>query len=425
MPTVEESVRERLGTDVAVAGLVEDRIYPTQIPDYEIPSPWVMYAVRESEPSDTLAGETTLIRYRFEFDVLADTYAAGRDVAEAIRLALHDWSGGQVAAAFWVGTNSNLVDDGYHFEVAFNVWGYESGIVPSAAGLPRVIVQADGLYFGGVRVGSSLDAGALTGNTLAGTVTHSSLQSIGTLTPSAVVSTPLIVQALAGQTANLAEWRTSAGVVVTCIRSDGTISVPSRVPSATTNPLVIRSAVSGSYIEPVWYMGVPGAEANGLAWRSNGYLQFSNGLFLNADSGLSLGTPSAPYGMKRGNGQAFHLDQYGGDGIWAFTTTSINPTEQVVSMTTTSALRRVYTIDHSWTDSTDATRKSRVKLSVHDTASREAIRMEADGTESRLSFFGATAVVKPAVTGSRAGNVALQRLLIALADLGLIKDQTT
>lgn len=42
-----------------------------------------------------------------------------------------------------------------------------------------------------------------------------------------------------------------------------------------------------------------------------------------------------------------------------------------------------------------------------------------------LSFRDATPQSKPTITGSRGGNAALQNLLTALADLGLITDSTT
>lgn len=42
-----------------------------------------------------------------------------------------------------------------------------------------------------------------------------------------------------------------------------------------------------------------------------------------------------------------------------------------------------------------------------------------------LGFYGATAVTKPSVTGSRGGNAALGSLISALAALGLITDSTT
>lgn len=52
-------------------------------------------------------------------------------------------------------------------------------------------------------------------------------------------------------------------------------------------------------------------------------------------------------------------------------------------------------ITATWTDATHATRKSRLALSAYDTAAREGLRLEADGSVVRIGFFGATAVVKP------------------------------
>jgi hypothetical protein len=80
----------------------------------------------------------------------------------------------------------------------------------------------------------------------------------------------------------------------------------------------------------------------------------------------------------------------------------------------------------TWSVSTDATRQGRLSLNVYDSvAARELIRMEADGSTAKLSFFAAAAVAKPAVTGSRGGNVALASALTALASLGLLTDSSS
>jgi hypothetical protein len=42
-----------------------------------------------------------------------------------------------------------------------------------------------------------------------------------------------------------------------------------------------------------------------------------------------------------------------------------------------------------------------------------------------IGFYGATAIAKPTVTGSRGGNAALASLLTALANLGLITDSSS
>lgn len=51
------------------------------------------------------------------------------------------------------------------------------------------------------------------------------------------------------------------------------------------------------------------------------------------------------------------------------------------------------------------------------------LRLAAAG--GSLGFYGAAAMAKPTVTGSRGGNAALASLLTALASLGLITDSTT
>jgi hypothetical protein len=80
----------------------------------------------------------------------------------------------------------------------------------------------------------------------------------------------------------------------------------------------------------------------------------------------------------------------------------------------------------TWTTSTDATRQGRLSLNVYDAvAAREVIRMEADGSTAKLSFFAAAAVAKPTVTGSRGGNAALASALTALASLGLLTDSSS
>ncbi len=78
-----------------------------------------------------------------------------------------------------------------------------------------------------------------------------------------------------------------------------------------------------------------------------------------------------------------------------------------------------------WVTATDASRKARVKLSVYDTAVRECIRAEADGSNPMLGVLGAAAVTRQTVTGSRGGNAALASFLTAMANFGWITDSTT
>jgi hypothetical protein len=91
----------------------------------------------------------------------------------------------------------------------------------------------------------------------------------------------------------------------------------------------------------------------------------------------------------------------------------------------TNATRPRADFTDSAVDNTDATRKYRRVWNVWDTAAREVMRGEADGAGPRVGFLGAAAVARPSVTGSRGGNAALASLLAALANLGLITDNTT
>lgn len=51
--------------------------------------------------------------------------------------------------------------------------------------------------------------------------------------------------------------------------------------------------------------------------------------------------------------------------------------------------------------------------------------LENDGGTYKIGFLGATPIPKPEITGSKAGNAALENLILALADLGLVSDGTT
>lgn len=78
-----------------------------------------------------------------------------------------------------------------------------------------------------------------------------------------------------------------------------------------------------------------------------------------------------------------------------------------------------------WATATHASRAARMVFEVYDTAAREFLSAEADGTQALIGVFGATPIAKPTVTGSRGGNAALASLLTALADLGWLTDSSS
>jgi hypothetical protein len=95
-------------------------------------------------------------------------------------------------------------------------------------------------------------------------------------------------------------------------------------------------------------------------------------------------------------------------------------------ISSTSTERRLGVLDAAFVVSTDASYTGRVTISATDfAATREGIRLDANGSAAALGFFGAAAVTKPTITGAKGGNVALTNLLTALANLGLITDSTS
>lgn len=81
---------------------------------------------------------------------------------------------------------------------------------------------------------------------------------------------------------------------------------------------------------------------------------------------------------------------------------------------------------NEFADATRATWKSRTRFTVQSyNGTHEAMRMESSGVDARLGFYGAAAVSKRTVSGSRGGNAALASLLSALVTMGLITDSTT
>lgn len=55
----------------------------------------------------------------------------------------------------------------------------------------------------------------------------------------------------------------------------------------------------------------------------------------------------------------------------------------------------------------------------------ESIRLGGSSGSPTVGFFGSAGTTKPTVSGSRGGNAALQNLMIALSDMGLVVDSTS
>jgi len=81
-----------------------------------------------------------------------------------------------------------------------------------------------------------------------------------------------------------------------------------------------------------------------------------------------------------------------------------------------------------WATATHATRKARSTWTVYDTAEREGIRIEADGSAPMIGFLGASAIVRQAHIADPSGGgtqdaearTAINAILAALENFGLI-----
>jgi hypothetical protein len=93
---------------------------------------------------------------------------------------------------------------------------------------------------------------------------------------------------------------------------------------------------------------------------------------------------------------------------------------EFTAQTSTSADRRMGILYVEWATSTDATRKARMRGTVNDAAgNREGWRVETDGGQPLLGFYGVTAIAR-AVLATGAGH-SVDDVITALQNLGLVK----
>jgi hypothetical protein len=291
-----------------------------------------------------------------------------------------------------------------------------------------------------------------------------------------------VVAGWVGQTANLQEWRNSAGSVDAFVTPARKIVAPSLLVGGTTAlgfQTVEFQRVQGCQIEAIGRVIGGGGSTLGLASNvfsiynataASRQALFSQGASGNlTDAGvltnvfyeiynfpldaaamfvsgvankLALGlgyswtdgaqvqaitsaadvVPIAAIGFDSQTANLFEALKSNGGQL--FTLTAAGDAE-FRRLSSTTEGRQAGDITTTWADSTDASRKARVIHNVYDTAAREALRLEASGSAAMLGFLGASASARTAVTGDIFGSTALGNLLTELDAKGLLTDSTT
>lgn len=92
MPIMEGALIDLIKDDVAVAGIVSDRVYPVRRPQGSA-FPAIVVSRISGQPLYSDEGEVGLQNARVQVDSMAMTYTAAKDLAQMVRTRLSGFSG--------------------------------------------------------------------------------------------------------------------------------------------------------------------------------------------------------------------------------------------------------------------------------------------------------------------------------------------
>jgi hypothetical protein len=90
--TIEQAIFEALTEDSGVAAIVSRRVYPSLMPQNPT-LPAIVYTLISGQQEESHDGPSGLARPRYQFDCYAETATGAFALSEALRLALHGFSG--------------------------------------------------------------------------------------------------------------------------------------------------------------------------------------------------------------------------------------------------------------------------------------------------------------------------------------------
>lgn len=135
---VHEALRLRLIADATVAALIEARIYPAKAPQ-SAAKPTIFYKVLNTEDEETHSGVADIARTSIRFSASSQSYDEAKELSEAIRLCLQDFSGTvtdtdaspdetlEINGIFRTNTDEFYHDptQTHHVLSDFDVWAYQ------------------------------------------------------------------------------------------------------------------------------------------------------------------------------------------------------------------------------------------------------------------------------------------------------------
>jgi hypothetical protein len=233
----------------------------------------------------------------------------------------------------------------------------------------------------------------------------------------------------AGQSAPLQEWQGSSTNPVLWVNADGSLSGSNDAGGAiilreAANAKIVRGVRSNAWADSVLstffqigevgdgviFQAPGGSSANRMLFNA-AYAQFA------PNSYTVVSAPTATVEILN------HIAATSAFKVQA----AVSQSAVLVQLRGQSSLqaREQADLDTAWVDSTDAARKARFTLRVWDTATREVLRGEADGSNPLIGFLGASAVGQQ-ILGAAATDAASTQTLVnniraALIALGLCK----
>lgn len=85
---IEQAIRSRLIADADIVALIGERVYPASAPQRQA-RPYIVYGLDDEERAPRRHGN--LVDGQLAFDLVADTYAAVKDLQHKVRRCLDTW----------------------------------------------------------------------------------------------------------------------------------------------------------------------------------------------------------------------------------------------------------------------------------------------------------------------------------------------